>query len=79
MYTTIMVRVDGSAIGTHGRRGLRRLALGSDAEDVVRTSSIPLLLVRNKAGAPKLMRGESDQPRKVVTLGSLSKKVMADP
>jgi nucleotide-binding universal stress UspA family protein len=33
-------------IGTHGRRGLRRLALGSDAELVVRSSSVPVLLVR---------------------------------
>jgi nucleotide-binding universal stress UspA family protein len=33
-------------IGTHGRRGVRRLALGSDAELVVRNSSVPVLLVR---------------------------------
>jgi nucleotide-binding universal stress UspA family protein len=35
-------------MGTHGRRGVRRLALGSDAEQVLRTSSIPVLLVRDK-------------------------------
>jgi nucleotide-binding universal stress UspA family protein len=33
-------------MGTHGRRGLRRLALGSDAEMVLRDSAIPVLLVR---------------------------------
>jgi nucleotide-binding universal stress UspA family protein len=33
-------------LGTHGRRGLRRMVLGSDAEQVVRTSSVPVLLVR---------------------------------
>jgi nucleotide-binding universal stress UspA family protein len=33
-------------MGTHGRRGLRRLALGSDAEMVLRTSPVPVLLVR---------------------------------
>jgi nucleotide-binding universal stress UspA family protein len=33
-------------LGTHGRRGLRRLVLGSDAEQVVRTSPVPVLLVR---------------------------------
>jgi nucleotide-binding universal stress UspA family protein len=33
-------------IGTHGRRGLRRLVLGSDAEQIVRTSPVPVLLVR---------------------------------
>ena len=32
-------------IGTHGRRGLARLVLGSDAEYVVRTASVPVLLV----------------------------------
>ena len=34
-------------MGTHGRRGIRRLALGSDAEQVIRTSSVPVLLVRS--------------------------------
>lgn len=33
-------------MGTHGRRGFRRMALGSDAELVVRESPVPVLLVR---------------------------------
>ena len=33
-------------MGTHGRRGLRRLALGSDAEMVLRMSPVPVLFVR---------------------------------
>lgn len=33
-------------IGTHGRRGIKRLALGSDAEQVVRNASVPVLVVR---------------------------------
>jgi nucleotide-binding universal stress UspA family protein len=33
-------------MGTHGRRGLSHLALGSDAELVVRESHVPVLLVR---------------------------------
>jgi nucleotide-binding universal stress UspA family protein len=33
-------------LGTHGRRGVRRLVLGSDAEQVVRAASVPVLLVR---------------------------------
>jgi nucleotide-binding universal stress UspA family protein len=33
-------------MGTHGRRGIRRLTLGSDAELVVRASTVPVLLVR---------------------------------
>lgn len=34
-------------MGTHGRRGLRRAVLGSDAELVVRDSPVPVLLVRS--------------------------------
>jgi nucleotide-binding universal stress UspA family protein len=37
--------------GTHGRRGMRRMLMGSDAEYVVRRSAIPVLLVRNKQAA----------------------------
>jgi nucleotide-binding universal stress UspA family protein len=33
-------------LGTHGRRGVRRIVLGSDAEQVVRLASVPVLLVR---------------------------------
>jgi nucleotide-binding universal stress UspA family protein len=33
-------------MGTHGRRGLSRLTLGSDAELVLRESPVPVLLVR---------------------------------
>lgn len=39
-------------IGTHGRRGLRRLVLGSDAEYVVRMAPVPVLLVRDPDGGP---------------------------
>jgi nucleotide-binding universal stress UspA family protein len=35
-------------MGTHGRRGLRRLALGSDAEVVLRMSPVPVLFVRGQ-------------------------------
>jgi nucleotide-binding universal stress UspA family protein len=37
------------AMGTHGHRGLRRLALGSDAELVLRSVSVPVLMVRDPA------------------------------
>ncbi|VTU22189.1 universal stress protein [Variovorax sp. PBL-E5] len=36
-------------MGTHGRRGFSRLALGSDADRVVRSSRVPVLLVRDEA------------------------------
>jgi nucleotide-binding universal stress UspA family protein len=35
--------------GTHGRRGVRRVLMGSDAEYVVRRSSVPVLLVPSTA------------------------------
>jgi nucleotide-binding universal stress UspA family protein len=45
-------------MGTHGRRGLVRLTLGSDAEQVVRASTVPVLLVR---GAPKVRQSAHAQ------------------
>jgi nucleotide-binding universal stress UspA family protein len=41
-------RADLLVLGTHGHRGLRRMVLGSDAEQVVRASPVPVLLVRAK-------------------------------
>jgi nucleotide-binding universal stress UspA family protein len=36
-------------MGTHGRRGLSRLAMGSDAEMVLRSATVPVLFVRAPA------------------------------
>lgn len=40
-------------MGSHGRRGMRRAILGSDAEQVLRHAHVPVLVVRapDKAGA----------------------------
>ena len=38
-------------LGTHGRRGVGRLILGSDAEQVLRLAPVPVLLVRDKTAA----------------------------
>ena len=35
-------------VGTHGRKGLDHMLMGSVAEGVIRTASIPVLLVRGK-------------------------------
>lgn len=40
-------RCDLVVMGTHGRRGLKRLTLGSDAEMVVRRASVPVLLAKS--------------------------------
>jgi nucleotide-binding universal stress UspA family protein len=42
-------RCDLIVIGTHGRRGVSRAMLGSDAENVARSSPVPVLLVRQTA------------------------------
>jgi nucleotide-binding universal stress UspA family protein len=46
-------RADLIVLGTHGRRGLKRLALGSDAELVLRMSPVPVLLVRDQPEASR--------------------------
>ncbi|HEY0856968.1 MAG TPA: universal stress protein [Albitalea sp.] len=39
-------------MGTHGRRGISRLTMGSQAELVVRLSPVPVLLVRKQESVP---------------------------
>lgn len=41
-------RADLIVIGTHGRRGIRRLLLGSVAEGLTRVASKPVLLIRGR-------------------------------
>ena len=38
-------------VGTHGRRGIGRLYMGSGAESMMRVASVPVLLVRTQASA----------------------------
>jgi nucleotide-binding universal stress UspA family protein len=40
-------RADLIVLGTHGRRGLSRVVMGSDAEMVLRETPLPVLLVRS--------------------------------
>ena len=46
-------------MGTHGRRGLNRLLLGSDAERVLRESPVPVLLTRQKGARPAAKKRRS--------------------
>jgi nucleotide-binding universal stress UspA family protein len=41
-------KADIIVLGTHGRRGVGRVLIGSDAEQVVRSAPVPVLLVRDK-------------------------------
>ena len=43
------LRADLIVMGTHGRRGLSRILMGSDAESVLREAAVPVLLVRAPA------------------------------
>jgi nucleotide-binding universal stress UspA family protein len=45
-------KADLIVIGTHGRRGVHRFLMGSDAEQVARLSPVPVLLVK-KAQVPR--------------------------
>jgi nucleotide-binding universal stress UspA family protein len=42
------LKVDLVVMGTHGRRGVSRMLLGSVAEKVVRSSPVPVLTIRMK-------------------------------
>lgn len=50
-------RADLIVMGTHGRRGINRMFMGSDAELVVRTAPVPVLLVR--AGSARRKPGRT--------------------
>ncbi len=50
-------------VGTHGRRGLSRVLLGSSAEATVRLAPCPVLVVRPKALPEQLPRIEPPCPR----------------
>jgi len=45
-------RADVIVLGSHGRRGVGRMVLGSDAEQIIRTAQVPVLVVREAGPAP---------------------------
>ncbi len=44
-------RADLIVLGSHGRRGLKRVLLGSDAEQIIRHAPVPVLVVRGSEEA----------------------------
>ena len=52
-------KADLIVMGTRGRRGAQRLLLGSDAEQVLRCASVPVLLVRSAAASPQAAAAEA--------------------
>jgi nucleotide-binding universal stress UspA family protein len=57
-------RADVIVMGTHGRRGMTRLVLGSAAEATLRSAPVPVLLVR--APAATAVIGGTQEPRRTV-------------
>jgi nucleotide-binding universal stress UspA family protein len=53
-------------IGTHGRRGIGRFLLGSDAEQVLRLAPVPVLLVRSGKDEAANAARSSAEPRRYV-------------
>ena len=58
-------RADVMVLGTHGRRGVGRMLMGSDAEQIVRTATVPVLLVRGTT--PELDHATSTGPSQART------------
>jgi nucleotide-binding universal stress UspA family protein len=46
-------RADLLVMGTHGRRGMSRMFLGSVAESLIRIAPAPVLLIRGRQGPPE--------------------------
>jgi nucleotide-binding universal stress UspA family protein len=55
-------RADLIVVGTHGRRGVRRMMLGSDAEQIARVAPVPVLLVREREGAGDAIAAAAAEP-----------------
>jgi nucleotide-binding universal stress UspA family protein len=53
VWLAASLNADAILIGTHGRRGLKRILLGSVAEKVVRLAGCPVLTVREKNHNPE--------------------------
>lgn len=58
-------------LGTHGRRGLSRLMLGSDAEQILRSAPAPVLLVRPHPRAAAAQDKDNEHARVSVVTGAL--------
>lgn len=59
-------------VGTHGRRGMSRLVLGSGAEGILHAAPAPVLLVRPPAPAPQPEDKAPETARVSLVTGALS-------
>jgi len=70
-------KVDVIVLGTHGRRGIKRVLMGSDAEQVVRSAHVPVMLVRDNYRSARLMKGADVGKRKGAGSGERAALVRA--
>jgi nucleotide-binding universal stress UspA family protein len=62
LETAERVHADLLVLGTHGRRGVSRVLLGSVAERLVRISPVPVLTVRgDQAPAPSVRSAQNEK------------------
>lgn len=70
---------DAIVVGTHGRRGLRRVLLGSVAEKTVRLSPVPVLVTRTSSADRTPAEGVDESGRVVLALdlqeGGLAERI----
>ena len=57
LESALDLQCDLMVMGTHGRRGLRHLLLGSVAEEIVRTATVPVITVRESADTEECSAG----------------------
>ncbi len=57
LESALDLQCDLVVMGTHGRRGLRHLLLGSVAEEIVRTATVPVITVRESADTDERSAG----------------------
>jgi nucleotide-binding universal stress UspA family protein len=60
-------KADVIVLGTHGRRGVQRMLMGSDAEAVVREAGVPVMLVRSAERAKRSSRAATKRPAKAAS------------
>ena len=71
-------KADLIVLGTHGRRGIRRILLGSDAESVLRESCVPVLLVRATEPAKRSRRARPAKAASVKPAPTPTRRQTAD-
>jgi nucleotide-binding universal stress UspA family protein len=67
-------KADVIVLGTHGRRGLSRLVMGSDAEAVLREASVPVILVRKAEHARQAAPRKRTSPRAAAGKSAFEKR-----